>query len=240
MSAFKSSATLDWLYPPFCVLCKSPLRRGKNLCLPCSEKLPRLPASSCRQCAQCFDGNLEAPSECPNCIDLKPSFNFASSALRATEETITLIHEFKLLKRPELGGDLAELAAPRMTGEPRFAELQSPILIPVPLHARRLRERGFNQAETLAQPLGQILEFENLNALKRVRPTSRQATLSRRERLKNLRKAFRLRVSPEKLAGRNLILIDDVFTTGSTAQECARVLKTAKPAQIAVFTIVRA
>lgn len=240
MSLFKSSPHLDWLYPPFCILCESSLRRGQNLCLPCRQKLPCLPASSCRQCGQTFDGKIEAPSACPNCLNLKPRFDFATAALKATDDTIKLVHAFKLLKRPELGGDLVEIARSAAVHDPRLSALERPILIPVPLHGKRLRERGFNQAEALAQPLSLALKIDYLVALKRVRPTSRQATLSRRERLQNLRQAFQMRVKPAQLAGRNLILIDDVFTTGSTAQECARVLRSAKPAQIAVFTLVRA
>lgn len=240
MSLFSASASLDWLYPPFCILCKSSLRRGQNLCHSCRDKLPRLPSSSCRQCGQSFDGKIPAPNECPNCLDLKPRFDFATAALKSSEDTLTLIHSFKLLKRPELSGDLAQVALPALARDSRLCELESPILIPVPLHGKRLRERGFNQAEELARPLSQALDYEMVNALKRVRPTPRQATLSRRERLQNLRKAFQLQIRPEKLAGRNLILIDDVFTTGSTAQECARVLRSAKPAKIAVFTVVRA
>ena len=112
--------------------------------------------------------------------------------------------------------------------------------MPVPLHGSRLRSRRFNQAELIARSLSIELEIPLVKALKRVLPTNRQATLSRKERLQNLRNAFQLRIPVEKIADRNLILIDDVFTTGSTAQECARVLQKANPKTIAVFTIVRA
>ena len=202
--------------------------------------MPRLPDSSCLKCGQTFDGALTAPNQCPNCLDLKPQFDFATAALKSNDDTISLIHHLKLLKRPELSEDLVQIAVPEFRNETRFTDLDNPIVIPVPLHGQRYRERGFNQAETLARPLARELQFDFLNALKRVRATPRQATLSRRERLKNLKKAFQLRVNPEKLTDRNLIIIDDVFTTGSTTQECARALRLAKPRKIAVFTIVRA
>ena len=180
------------------------------------------------------------PEGCPNCLTMKPAFDFATAALKATDESIRLIHQLKLLKRPELGHDLAQLAFSSFAQDARLTKLTDPILIPVPLHRQRLCSRRFNQAEVIARSLSEELNLELLLALRRIRPTQRQATLSRKERLKNLRKAFQIKTSPTKLAGRHLVLIDDVFTTGSTAQECARILRTAKPASIAVFTIVRA
>ena len=171
---------------------------------------------------------------------MKPAFDFATAALKATDDSLQLIHHLKLLKRPELGHDLAHLAAETFQQEPRLAQLENPILIPVPLHGQRLRSRKFNQAEVIALSLAKELNLPLLSALKRIRPTERQATLNRKERLKNLRKALQLRTSHPKISQRNLILIDDVLTTGATAQECARVLRTAQPASIAVFTLVRA
>lgn len=171
---------------------------------------------------------------------MKPAFDFATAALKATDDSIKLIHQLKLLKRPELGHDLAQLASSHFKNDPRLGKLKNPILIPVPLHGQRLRSRRFNQAEVIARSLAEQLDLELLFALKRVRPTERQATLSRKERLKNLSKAFQISASPEILATRNLVIIDDVFTTGSTAQECARILRTTNPTTISVFTIVRA
>ncbi|MGJ8726439.1 MAG: ComF family protein [Roseibacillus sp.] len=240
MPLFSTSPLLDWLYPPICSLCQVPLRKGRNICGPCSIKLPLLTPHRCLKCGQEFDGKIAPPQGCPNCLTMKPAFDFATAALKATDDSINLIHQLKLLKRPELGSDLAQLASKSFTQEPRLSRLADPILIPVPLHGKRLRSRRFNQAEVIAQSLAEQLNLELLSALKRIRPTERQATLSRKERLKNLRKAFQLCTSEQKIASRHLVLIDDVFTTGSTAQECARVLRTANPASIAVFTILRA
>lgn len=240
MPLFSKRVSLDWLYPPACALCHAPLRRGQNLCQPCAFDLPKPPSNSCRRCGQSFDGNLEAPTGCPSCLALQPTFDFATAAVKSNEDSINLIHQFKLLKHPELGHDLALLMVDAFRRETRLNSLSSPLLIPVPLHGTRLRFRQFNQAAVLTQTLSEELALESVAALKRVRPTSRQAVLTRQERLKNLRKAFRLRVPPSRLANRALVLIDDVFTTGSTAQECARVLRTAQPAAIAIFTVVRA
>lgn len=240
MPLLPKSPLLDWIYPPGCALCYTPLRRGKNLCASCAEDLPALSANCCQRCGQSFDGNLSAPVSCPNCITLKPSFDFATAAVKSNEASILLVHQFKLLKHPELGHDLASVMAQAYRRDSRLASIADPLLIPVPLHGSRLRSRQFNQAAILTQFLAKELEMDSEEALKRKQATLRQATLSRRQRLKNLRKAFQLRVEPARLADRNIILIDDVFTTGSTAQECARALKVAKPASIVVFTMVRA
>lgn len=231
---------LDWLYPPACVLCRASLRKGRNLCPPCQQGLLRVRPNSCRTCGQHFDGPIAPPARCPNCVVLRPSFDFATASLRSSEEALHLVHQFKLAGRPELGPDLAELCAETFRADERLWQLPDPLLIPVPLHSSRFRSRGYNQAYELALPLSKELEIPFQSALKRVRATDRQATLSRKQRLANLQKAFRLGVSPDLLQGRDLILIDDVFTTGSTAQACAQVLRAAEPRSLCILSVLRA
>lgn len=234
------SPILDWLYPPACALCRIPLRGGRNLCDPCGESLPRVRPNSCRTCGQHFEGPIAPPDQCPNCITLKPAFDFATAALRSSTDALDLVHQFKLAGRPELGTDLAGLCAETLRRDDRFRQLLDPVLIPVPLHCSRLRSRGYNQALEIALPLAQELGFPCQTALTRVLATDRQATLTRKQRLANLKQAFRLATAAESLTGRDLILIDDVFTTGSTAHACARVLRTAKPRAIVVLSVLRA
>lgn len=231
---------LDWLYPPICALCKVPLRDGCNVCPTCIARLFTLPSNACRKCAQCFDGNIPPPNSCSNCEDLTFAFDFATAALRSSDDNLNLIHQLKLVGRPELGKDLAKLCAGAFRTDQRLSALENPLLIPVPLYPARQRQRKFNQAQEIAKPLGKELNHEVLKALKRVRNTERQATLTRAQRRTNLNKAFQLRVPAHHLAGRSLVIIDDVFTTGSTVHACARILKKAKPAAIAVLTVVRA
>lgn len=231
---------LDWLYPPLCALCQEPLRDGCHLCSLCRARLHSLPSSACRKCAHCFDGDISPPTSCPNCEDLAFSFDFATAALRSCERSLELVHQFKLQSRPELGKDLAGLVARAYREDGRFQQRPEPLLIPVPLHPARQRQRRFNQAVEIASPLARELDLEMRQVLKRVQDTARQAVLTRAQRRNNLRKAIQLRIRPEALTGRHLVLIDDVFTTGSTAQACARALRKAKPASIAVLTVVRA
>jgi ComF family protein len=108
----------------------------------------------------------------------------------------------------------------------------------VPLHSARLREREFNQADVLARLLARRAGAPVLAALRRIRYTTTQTRLDREERMQNLRNAFRVRQT-SRVSGSHLILVDDVFTTGSTVEECARVLKRAGAASVRVVTVAR-
>jgi ComF family protein len=110
--------------------------------------------------------------------------------------------------------------------DPRFAEFKSAILVPVPLFWRREQWRQGNQAYELSRELSRLSGHETIEAIKRTRPTNTQTKLNRKQRLSNLRDAFRIRKKHASfIAKRKVIIIDDVFTTGATAHECARVLK---------------
>lgn len=202
--------------------------------------MPRLSPNHCQRCARIFDASVGTTAWCGNCKNPPPAFDFATAAFEANASTLNLIHQFKLLKHPELARDLAAIAAPSFQNEKRLQALVNPLLIPTPLHRSRLAERRFNQSDLLANFLSKTLEIPLCKALKRTRRTPRQATMRRKERLENVKNAFQLRVSPETLASRDLVLIDDVLTTGSTAHACAKALRVAKPRKIVVFTIVRA
>jgi ComF family protein len=111
-------------------------------------------------------------------------------------------------------------------------------LVPVPLHPRRLAERGFNQAEHIARILGEMCAIPVItDALIRIRATKQQATLTRKERIINVQNAF-VCIKPQKVAGKNIILVDDVYTTGSTLRACATSLHNAATASISGFTLV--
>lgn len=234
------SRFLDWIYPPVCALCQCPLREGCHLCCRCVARLGTLPANACLRCAQWFDGDIPPPESCPNCESLPLAFDFATAALRANDHALNLIHQFKLAGRPELGADLAQICARAFRQSKRLSGLDNPLLIPVPLHPARQRQRRFNQAVEIAKPLASELNLKTLMALKRVQNTPRQATLTRAQRRSNLRKSMQLRVSADLLQDQHLIIIDDVFTTGSTAHTCAQILRKAKPASLSVLTVVRA
>jgi competence protein ComFC len=234
---------LDLLYPPVCAVCETGLRDGRSLCDSCDGDLPRLSEPFCKSCGERFEGQIEGVFKCPNCSELTFSFEFARPALLWDERAREMIHRLKYGRELHLAGELGRLAAEAFS-DPRLAmmlENRWP-LIPVPLHRKRLRERHFNQAEEIARALGKLTGQPVLRALERKRATQTQTRLTRAERLKNLNGAFFVTGRGRKFLEGNpagAILIDDVFTTGSTVDACAKVLRKAGLKRVVVVTVMR-
>ena len=231
----------DLIYPCACRFCGCELRGGTYLCDACKAGLPRLQAPFCAKCGEMFDGEIDAEFDCPNCLGAEFAFEFVRPAMALGPQTRELIHDLKYHRGVHLARDLAGLAIlafddPRL--QPALAGAWP--LVPVPLHWRRLRARHFNQAEEIARALSLLTGLPVVRALKRTRSTSTQTRLSRQERQKNLHGAFALTRRGKMLAGAPAaVLIDDVFTTGSTVHECARVLRQAGLQKVIVVTVMR-
>ncbi|MGB0992596.1 MAG: ComF family protein [Akkermansiaceae bacterium] len=232
---------LDLIFPAMCQLCEKKLHGGTHLCESCCAKLHYVEPPFCQQCGECFEGDIDGDFICPNCHDLKFDFEFARAALHSDGGARKLVHDLKYQKQLYLSRDIAALANGALT-DPRFADFlgDSGVIVPIPLHWKRERKRGFNQAEEIAVSLVKDARLPMIKALRRTRNTETQTRLSRAKRLKNLRGAFEVpaKLLP-KIKGSRVILVDDVFTTGSTAHECARVLRKNGVARIAVLTLLR-
>jgi competence protein ComFC len=194
-------------------------------------------------CGEPYDGAMTDTFRCANCADERLAFDFAIAGTIADGVVRDLVHRFKYQRELQLRAVLAELLA-RTLADPRIQDWhREAVLVPVPLHPTRKREREYNQAWELCTELARNHGLQRLDALRRLRATTPQASLSRRERQQNLRKAFE--VAPEvirksALAGRTVLLVDDVLTTGTTASECARILKkTAGVEKVVVITVAR-
>ncbi len=242
-------AARSLVFTDHCALCHTP-GGGENtdrlqLCDVCRDRLPRLEAPFCQVCGQWFVGEIPHLFRCGNCAGRRFAFEFARAPFQARRELRELVHRFKyggqLWLAPTLGGLLADaLRGPR--ADPRLAAEPEWLLVPVPLHARRLREREFNQAEELARHLAHATGLPLAPVLRRRRYTTVQASLDRARRLHNLRGAFTLHQgrTATRVHGRAVLLIDDVFTTGATTQECAHILKTDGGARrVVVLTLAR-
>ncbi len=177
------------------------------------------------------------------CRQDRPVFDFARSAYVAEDLVRELVHTFKYGRQIYLSPLLADLLAHSLEDR-RFSLETDWLMVPVPLHPARKRERHFNQAEELCRMLAKTRGLRMCCALRRKRYTPAQARLEREERLANLVGAFalsRLRWRRRAVCGANILLVDDVLTTGSTANECAKVLKRDGGAsKVAVVTIARA
>jgi len=231
---------LDWLYPPICEICGLGLSGGNALCKPCAEKLPRITPPFCDVCGEHFHGLIDSFFDCPNCKELSFHFEFARAAMDRSEPTLDLIHRLKYGKEIYLSGELGRLAC-RAFADRRLAvalEEKWP-LVPVPLHRSRQMERQFNQAEEIARIIAMETGLPMLRLLKRVRRTETQTRLSRKQRMDNLRGAFALQHAISENSPLGYLLVDDVFTTGSTVDECAKVLRKAGAGRVAVLTVMR-
>ena len=177
-------------------------------------------------------GMLGGPLSCPYCRERPPRFDCAVSARRHEGLARDLIARFKYQGEHYLCRPLAGWMAAALRDDPRLRDWSieggGAALVPVPLHARRRRERGFNQAESLCRALARETGLPVWNALRRVRYTRTQTRLTRVERQQNLHDAVEpvARFHPA-LAGARVVLVDDVFTTGATVNECARALRRA-------------
>lgn len=238
---------LDWVYPPLCALCGCGLADGKALCESCSGEMPRIVPPFCDVCSEHFQGRIDGAFDCPNCKGLSFHFEFARAAMDRSEGILELIHRLKYGKEIHLAGDLGRLACGAFSSDRRLGvalEEQWP-LVPVPLHRLRQMGRQFNQAEEISRGIAQETGLRVVRLLKRVRRTETQTRLSRRQRMENLKGAFAIRKrwwmgNPVASLGTpGVILVDDVFTTGSTVDECAKVLRKAGVGRVVVLTVMR-
>ena len=241
------------LYPPACAGCETALEPGQYLCGECDASARRVEPPFCALCSQTFGQTvngppavmLAGPLSCPYCRERPPRFDCAVSARRHEGLARDLIARFKYRGEHYLCRPLAGWMAAALRDDPRLRDWSTAgdggaALVPVPLHVRRRRERGFNQAESLCRALARETGLPVWNALRRVRYTRTQTQLTRVERQQNLHDA----VAPvekfrARLAGARVLLVDDVFTTGATVNECARALRRADAAGVRVLTVVR-
>jgi ComF family protein len=233
-------ALLDIFFPPLCHICKGHLADAGDIhvCAPCREKLQFINSPLCSVCGVPFvtAGGTDHP--CGPCLGHAPAYTAARSAILFAGGAQELIHRFKYDHNVRLRSSLGLLTAAQLAGF--VAEIAPDLLLPVPLHRKRLRWRGYNQAvllgEILAKEWGVPLQRDNL---RRIRWTEPQTHLAAAERARNVRGAFAVR-NRDVLEGKRVVLVDDVFTTGSTVEECAATLRRAGTAAVYVVTVARA
>lgn len=174
---------------------------------------------------------------CDVCHSMQVHFDLARAVFRFEGPIQNLVHALKYEGRRKVAEFFAHEAANYIKTLESFGEAD--LLIPVPLHKVRARERGYNQSALIAKKLAALLSIEYAEPVYRKRYTKSQTHLHRDERLQNLASAFGL-TGAAKLENRKLLLVDDVFTTGSTVNEICGVLQTAAPKSIMVLTMARA
>jgi competence protein ComFC len=227
---------VELFYPSNCVGCGFPLSPGEKLCHTCRKGLSRIAPPFCRSCSRPYEGMFSADFQCPSCAGRAMGFECAVAVFRAGGLLRELIHRFKYSGHYHLRALLAELLMEAFDDD----RLKNPIdlIIPVPLHPTRQRERGYNQSEALAEIVSKKRGIPMIRALKRRIPTETQTQFDRKQRMQNLRNAFVLRDN-SFVNGKSLLLLDDILTTGSTLAECAQVLRYAGASSIRAVTVAR-
>jgi ComF family protein len=231
-------ALLDVILPPICHICHSfiPNAGTLHICSACRDRLPLVSSPLCPICGIPFTGT-GGDHRCGACLIHPPHFDSARAHFLYEGAIRDLIHSFKYNQNTKLRYPLALLTLEGMSG---FLKEHDPhLIIPVPLHRSRLRKRGFNQAVLLGRVLSRQLTLPMLtNTLVRTRSTEPQIELSAAERRLNVKGAFTVN-RPDRVAGKRILLLDDVMTTGSTMDECAKELKKAGADVVVAATIAR-
>jgi len=235
-------AAKDICFPPVCLVCNAGLgggvfdRRHLSLCAACLARVVFLHEPLCSWCGKTFPGAAGNNHLCGYCLQHGWHFTGARSVIQYQGVLTAAIQSFKY------GENRAALSTFAALKEslPHLRAMAAPdLILPVPLHPDRLRQRGFNQALVLAKSFfpAQLEKIET-RALVRTRRTAAQTGLSGAARRKNIKGAFA--AAADKVAGRKILLIDDVFTTGTTVNECARILCKAGAQKVHVLTLARA
>lgn len=233
-------AFLDIIFPPLCHGCKAfiPDAGDIHLCESCLDGSAFVASPHCTICGLPFLTEGGTNHLCGGCIEAPPPFAAARAAMLFDGPVRELIHRFKYGNKVQHSRPLGLLTAQRL-GE-FAAGCAADLLIPVPLHLKRLRQRSFNQAVLLGEHLAKQWRIPlSRDNLRRIRWTEPQISLSAAERRENVRGAFAVR-DTASVRNRRVILVDDVYTTGCTVAECAKTLSKGGAAAVFVVTVARA
>ena len=237
------TGALDLLFPPFCPLCHARLGEDRRdpLCGSCWERLERLVPPYCESCGRPFPtfeprGPWEG-SRCEPCRRRRPLFTYARAATLYGDRVREALFCLKFGGKTAMARPLGDLMAEAGSAMVPVKEID--YLVPVPLHPSREAERGFNQSGLLARRLSRRWGIPvEAKSLRRERATRSQTDLGADERRQNMQDAFAV-TRRGVFTAHHVLLIDDVFTTGATVSECARVLRAAGAASVGVLTVAR-
>jgi ComF family protein len=228
---------LSHLFPSRCILCHQTIKEHAvnnhvELCANCYKTQP-FNSTCCVRCALPLAEDTVENTLCGRCIRKLPEFDYAHSLFRYEDDIIRLVHQLKFSEKITYARSIGEILQSKLNP----ADMPE-CLLPVPLHASRLRQRGFNQSIEISRIISKKLELPiEYNAVVRQRSTSSQTGLNAQQRRKNIKGAFSLCC---KINYKHVLIIDDVMTTGSTVNELARLLKRNNVERVGVLSIARA
>ncbi len=232
------SSLIRILYPANCVLCRTPLVLEETyLCTTCSQKIEPLKTPACVKCAHPLPPYGNQRSICSQCRSERPYYDRGFSLVPYQEPMKDILHQVKFHKKPWLLKIFFDRS--QAFALPQIANYE--LIVPVPLDSKRERERTFNQAILIAQMLKRSIQKnapQVLRIIQKKKKTLPQSQLKRDARLNNLKNAFLIK-KKRAVQGKQILLVDDIFTTGSTINECAKILKENGAERVDFFTVAR-
>ncbi len=227
-------------FPSFCEFCSSLLEfpQERVICRSCWESIKPSSSFYCLCCGRFFEG-LGEPHLCQNCLDIRPPFSYHRSCGKYTGKLKDIILLYKYRHFQVLGKDLAHFVY-RNLGRREEIWWEVEAILPVPLHPKRKKQRGFNQAQIIAKELARLKGIEFVSGrLVKIKNVPPQTSLVVKERKKNVSGAFGI-LRGEDIKGKVVLLVDDVYTTGSTIRECCSVLRDAGVTEVKALTVAQA
>lgn len=227
---------LDLIYPRniHCILCGDGIEPTEkySMCTPCRDRVKFIASRFCEKCGKPLEP-LYLPQKCPDCMITHHYFTRGFSCVEYDDAVKKLIYQLKYHQKRHLAHPIGQMMADRLR---KLDVGEIHMIVPVPLHRKKERERGFNQSEIIAKYMADALgiPMEKKNIL-RVKETETQNQLNREERRENLRDAFQV-VDHKKFAGKKILIVDDIYTTGSTMDACCREIRKAGPEEIYFIT----
>ena len=224
------------MLPPACVLCGMTTRRFLNICIACQKDLPIL-AYPCPQCAQNLPMSAKKRLKCGACLSNPPPFDCTFALFPYLAPVVKLITDLKFHHQLSHAKLLGDLMTEKIHTDWYTNGCLPEVILPIPLHAKRLKERGFNQALEIANPIAKSLSIPlDRHGVVRIKHTAAQSSLHAAERKLNMAQAFELR---HDYRGKHIAVLDDVITTGHTMIEFCRLLKSHGARKIDVWCCAR-
>jgi len=226
---------MDLVFPRVCPACEEKLRSNEEfICIKCNNQIKKIEGEICKRCGKNFDED----KFCLACKNNNYQFDTARAVSYFESVIAVLVKKFKYNSRTELADFFANMISEYILSNNLYKGIEH--IVPVPLHNSRLRDRGYNQSLLIAEKVANKCNLKLLkNNLIKIKNTKSQTALSFKERLANVKDAYWI-YNPHELENLNVILIDDVFTTGATTSECARTLKHSRCQQVHVITLCHA
>ncbi|MBB6216407.1 ComF family protein [Anaerosolibacter carboniphilus] len=227
---------LDFVYPRniYCILCGEVIEKTESysLCTTCQEQVKFITSRFCEKCGKPLE-SMYLPQKCPDCIQNVHYFTKGFSCIEYDDNIKKLVYDLKYHNKRYLAYHMAEM----MTARFMKLEWEKPdVIVPIPLHPKKEKERGFNQSALIAKYIGESLDIPvEYRSVLRTKETETQNRLNREERKENLKNAFQI-IKSQKFTDKKVLILDDIYTTGSTMDACAKELCKMKPKEIIFMT----